>query len=46
MTLPKRAAGQSSCPAPSRPVASLNDPALLRAVLDGLRRLNSKGLAR
>lgn len=41
--LPKRTAGQGTCPEPESPVASLNDLALLYAVLDGLRRLDFGG---
>lgn len=45
MDLPQRAVGRSSEPAPHGPVVSLAELNLIRAVLDGLRRLDS-GVAR
>lgn len=44
--LPQRTASSSGCPAPSHPVALAHNPALLLAVLDGLRRLDDGGVAR
>lgn len=37
--LPRRTSGRSCVPEPGRPVVSLADPDLLRAVLAGLARL-------
>jgi len=44
--LPMRAVGRSVSPEPDRPVVTTDDPVLLHAVLDGLRRMNAEVAAR
>lgn len=43
--LPRRTAGSSGCPSPDRALVPAHDPAVLRAVLDGLHRLDDGALA-
>lgn len=40
--LPIRTVGRSVSPEPDRPVVTTDDPVLLHAVLDGLRRVNAE----
>ena len=43
--LPRRTAGSSGCLSPDRPLALAHDPAILRAVLNGLHRLDDGAVA-
>lgn len=44
--LPMRTVGRSVSPEPDRPVVTTDDPVLLHAALDGLRRMNAEATAR